>query len=94
VQQTSPAQSNRQNVINAVSSISAGLTQNGSSATGSHLHQIAANIANRTPGGHHHPGGGSALLDATSRSSSTGSDAGAASQTAQSDAAQGIDLTA
>jgi hypothetical protein len=57
-----------------VSSISSALTQNGSTATGTQLQQIATNIANRTPGGHHHhAGGGASLLDPTSGTSSTGS---------------------
>jgi hypothetical protein len=65
-------------------SISSALTQNGSTASGAQLQQIATNIANRTPGagGHHHGGGGMstqqslestllAALDGTSSSSTT-----------------------
>ena len=54
-----------------VQSISTALTQNGSSASGSQLQQIATNIANRTPGAgghHHHHGGGSASVEQSSAS--------------------------
>jgi hypothetical protein len=54
-----------------VSSISSALTQNGSTATGSQLQQMATSIANRTPGGHHHHHhGGGSTSDATDGSSS------------------------
>ncbi|HWE08268.1 MAG TPA: hypothetical protein VG325_02870 [Solirubrobacteraceae bacterium] len=58
-----------------ISSISSALTQNGSTATGTQLQQIATNIANRTPGGHHHhPGGPASLLDSSSTSGSSSTD--------------------
>jgi hypothetical protein len=63
-----------------ISSISSGLTQNGSGASGTQLQQAATNIANRTPGAagagghhHHHGGGEAASLLATDDTSSTDS---------------------
>ncbi len=54
-----------------VQSISTAVTQNGSSASGSQLQQIATNIANRTPssGGHHHHHHGGASSSSSSSSS-------------------------
>ena len=54
--------------------ISTALTQNGSTASGSQLQQIATNIANRTPGAgghhhHHHGGAGGASTEAQSSAS-------------------------
>jgi hypothetical protein len=52
-----------------VQSISSALTQNGSTASGSQLTQMATNIANRTPssgGHHHHHGGGSSSASSVS----------------------------
>ena len=92
-----------------VSSISNALTQNGSTATGSQLQQIATNIANRTPGGHHHHPGSAALMNATADPSSSpsplspavgalpspfSSGSGLANVAAESDLWQGVDLSA
>lgn len=54
-----------------VSSISAALTQNGSTATGSQLQQLATDIANRTPGGHHRDHGETSSTGTTSNSPTT-----------------------
>jgi hypothetical protein len=60
---TSIAQTQGVSPQSLIQSISTALTQNGSTASGSQLQQIATNIANRTPGAgghhHHHGGGGS-----------------------------------
>jgi hypothetical protein len=77
-------------------SISSALTQNGSSASGAQLQQVASNIASRTGGHHHHGGGGgssqsfsSTLLQALEASNSTTDPASTDPLTA--DAAQLLD---
>jgi hypothetical protein len=59
-----------------IGSIQNALTQNGSTASGPQLQQVATNIVNRTPGAghqHHHHGGGIESLLATDDTSSTDS---------------------
>ena len=77
-------------------SISTALTQNGSSASGAQLQQVASSIASRTGGHHHHGGGGgssqsfsSTLLEALQASNSTTDPASTDPLTA--DAAQLLD---